>query len=261
MPALLSSLGDPDAPSCIPPSAAHAMLHVCRAMSGGRGAPSGSRGLRGRGGAHLCLHLLFSGDIQAPAGRGAVQPALGDPAWTGGWTGGPTEVPANPSHAGILWFNSKQAPKGDGLPVGRRVRFEAAFRGSVRGLTRTAADVVSSFEGVRRPFLGCGTEVPPRSRAAPSPAPRQPGLLGLLCSSVHKSPLSSTLAEDRVLSQESLSRDADAGGAGSPPALPPAEAPLRSPRWGPARRLTQGGLPSSINICSGPRRESWKSSR
>jgi len=27
----------------------------------------------------------FSGDVQAPPGRGAVQPALGDPAWAGGW--------------------------------------------------------------------------------------------------------------------------------------------------------------------------------
>ena len=31
--------------------------------------------------------VSFSGDIQDPPGRGAVQPALGDPAWAGGWTG------------------------------------------------------------------------------------------------------------------------------------------------------------------------------
>jgi len=31
-----------------------------------------------------------------------VQPALGDPAWAGGWAGGPTEVPANPHHSVIL---------------------------------------------------------------------------------------------------------------------------------------------------------------
>jgi len=30
---------------------------------------------------------VFSGDIQDPPGRGAVQPAVGDPAWAGGWTG------------------------------------------------------------------------------------------------------------------------------------------------------------------------------
>jgi len=30
--------------------------------------------------------VAFSGDIQAPPGRGAVQPALGDPAWAGGWS-------------------------------------------------------------------------------------------------------------------------------------------------------------------------------
>jgi len=33
-----------------------------------------------------------------------VQPALGDPAWAGGWTGWPTEVPSNPEHSVILWF-------------------------------------------------------------------------------------------------------------------------------------------------------------
>jgi len=31
-----------------------------------------------------------------------VQPALGDPAWAGGWAGGPTEGPANPHHSVIL---------------------------------------------------------------------------------------------------------------------------------------------------------------
>jgi len=47
--------------------------------------------------------VSFSGDIQALSGRGAVQPALGDPASAGGWAGWPTEGPANPHHAGILW--------------------------------------------------------------------------------------------------------------------------------------------------------------
>jgi len=31
--------------------------------------------------------VSFSGDIQDPAGCGPVQPALGDPALAGGWTG------------------------------------------------------------------------------------------------------------------------------------------------------------------------------
>ena len=31
--------------------------------------------------------VSFSGDIPALPGRGAVQPALGDPAWAGGWAG------------------------------------------------------------------------------------------------------------------------------------------------------------------------------
>ena len=31
--------------------------------------------------------VSFSGDIQDPPGRGPVQPALGDPAWAGGWAG------------------------------------------------------------------------------------------------------------------------------------------------------------------------------
>jgi len=30
---------------------------------------------------------VSSGDIPTPAGRGAVAPALGDPAWAGGWAG------------------------------------------------------------------------------------------------------------------------------------------------------------------------------
>jgi len=31
--------------------------------------------------------VSFSGDIRIPSGQGPVQPALGDPAWAGGWTG------------------------------------------------------------------------------------------------------------------------------------------------------------------------------
>ena len=31
--------------------------------------------------------VSFSGDIPDPPGQGPVQPALGDPAWAGGWTG------------------------------------------------------------------------------------------------------------------------------------------------------------------------------
>ena len=31
--------------------------------------------------------VSFSGDIPAPPGRGAVPPALGDPAWAGAWAG------------------------------------------------------------------------------------------------------------------------------------------------------------------------------
>jgi len=31
--------------------------------------------------------VSFSGDIQALPGRGPVQPAVGDPAWAGSWTG------------------------------------------------------------------------------------------------------------------------------------------------------------------------------
>ena len=46
--------------------------------------------------------VSFSGDIQAPPGRGPVQPAVGDPAWAGGWAGWPTEVPASPEHSVIL---------------------------------------------------------------------------------------------------------------------------------------------------------------
>ena len=48
--------------------------------------------------------VSFSGDTQDLPGRGSVQPALGDPASAGGWTGWPTEVPSNPDHAVILWI-------------------------------------------------------------------------------------------------------------------------------------------------------------
>jgi len=46
--------------------------------------------------------VSFSGDIPAPPGRGAVPPAPGDPAWAGGWAGGPPGVPSNPEHSVIL---------------------------------------------------------------------------------------------------------------------------------------------------------------
>ena len=45
--------------------------------------------------------VSFSGDIPAPPGRGAVQPALGDPAWAGGWAGWPQRSLPTPT---ILWF-------------------------------------------------------------------------------------------------------------------------------------------------------------
>jgi len=48
--------------------------------------------------------VSFSGDTQTLAGCGPVQPALGDPASAGGWTGGSPEVPSTPCHAGILGF-------------------------------------------------------------------------------------------------------------------------------------------------------------
>jgi len=59
--------------------------------------------------------VSFSGDIPAPPGRGAVQPALGDPAWAGGWAGGSPKVPFNPHHPGILWVcgtASRSCPAG-----------------------------------------------------------------------------------------------------------------------------------------------------
>jgi len=46
--------------------------------------------------------VSFSGDIPTPAGRGAVQPALGDPASAGVWAEGSPGVPSSPHHAGIL---------------------------------------------------------------------------------------------------------------------------------------------------------------
>lgn len=73
------------------------------------------------------------------------------------------------------------------------------------------------------------------------------------------------------MSPESLSHDAGVGSVGShptpgclPPALSLGKTSFPSPpavRWGLARRLTQGSLPTSINICSGAGREGFNSSR
>jgi len=41
--------------------------------------------------------VSFSGDIPDPPGCGAVPPALGDPAWAGGWAGWPTESLPTPN--------------------------------------------------------------------------------------------------------------------------------------------------------------------
>ena len=41
--------------------------------------------------------VSFSGDIPAPPGQGPVQPALGDPAWAGGWAGGSPKVLLTPT--------------------------------------------------------------------------------------------------------------------------------------------------------------------
>jgi len=48
--------------------------------------------------------VSFSGDIPDLPGRGAVQPALGDPAWAGGWAGGPQRALPTPPcwDSGIL---------------------------------------------------------------------------------------------------------------------------------------------------------------
>ena len=46
--------------------------------------------------------VSFSGDNPDPPGRGAVQPALDDPASAGDWAGWPTEVPSNPYYSVIL---------------------------------------------------------------------------------------------------------------------------------------------------------------
>ena len=46
--------------------------------------------------------VSFSGDVQAPPGQGAVQPAVGDPASAGGVGLGDPQR-SNPEHAVILW--------------------------------------------------------------------------------------------------------------------------------------------------------------
>ena len=41
--------------------------------------------------------VSFSGDIQDQPGHDAVQPALGDPAWAGGWVGDPQRALPSPA--------------------------------------------------------------------------------------------------------------------------------------------------------------------
>ena len=55
-----------------------------------------------RGWAWKYCHCLDVLDIQDLPGQYPVQPALGDPASAGGWTGWPTEVPSKPHRSVIL---------------------------------------------------------------------------------------------------------------------------------------------------------------
>ena len=60
------------------------MLLLLRKLRDAPALPAKSKGCDNN---PLGCGVSFSGDIQAPPGRGAVQPALGDPAWAGGWAG------------------------------------------------------------------------------------------------------------------------------------------------------------------------------
>ena len=51
--------------------------------------------------------VSFSGDTQTLPGEGPVQPAVGDPASSGGWARWSPEVPSNPYHSVILWISRK----------------------------------------------------------------------------------------------------------------------------------------------------------
>lgn len=50
---------------------------------------------------HLLHGTSFSGAIRHPPGHKPVQPAVGEPASAGGWTGSSPEAPPKPSHS--MW--------------------------------------------------------------------------------------------------------------------------------------------------------------
>ena len=77
--------------------------------------------------------VSFSGDIQDLAGRGAVQPALGDPAWAGGWAGGSPEGPSNPSHAVVLGFCEKPHASSEGECFSYTAAITATAEGRIVG--------------------------------------------------------------------------------------------------------------------------------
>jgi len=124
----------------------------------------------------------YSGDIQDPPGQGPLQPAVGDPAWAGGWTRCPTEVPSNPYHSVILWGPSLRVSWS--LPV---LGHATKPRTSLRRATRAAVEPGScwGFAESSSPtrFLvpvdettgGRGVQGFALSAAFPaSPSPRQP---------------------------------------------------------------------------------------
>jgi len=62
---------------------AHPAASVCPGAAGRRAGEARGRDGAAQGG----CGVSFCGGVQALPGRGAVQPALGDPAWAGGWAG------------------------------------------------------------------------------------------------------------------------------------------------------------------------------
>jgi len=92
--------------------------------------------------------VSFSGDIPAPPGCGAVQPALGDPAWAGGWAGGPTEGPSSSYHSVILCDDCRLP----GWETGRLCKIQAFWaRAGSQGSLQTSSGLEEDEEAVPGP--------------------------------------------------------------------------------------------------------------
>ena len=94
-----------------------------------------------------------------PPGQGPPQPAVGDPAWAGGWAGWPTEVPANPQRSVILWDPTRSTEKLNHNWQNRWTRHAApratgpAIAGQTRLPVYAISDILRQFQAFYSQYL------------------------------------------------------------------------------------------------------------